>query len=228
MTYHAYRQRGAYGNRVPGKIDPKIAGLVIDTTSSEVQATDVSSASWTHINSGNLLYVCYACNKHESIAGVTYDGAAMYKVGESFNYNGGDPRGAYIYRIINPSKGSHIVQVSGFMTGYFVGYAISFHSSYLEFPDRDIQREPATTGTSPEITLESSTSDIVISMLCGDGDSGGKTITDDAGQTSVVKHQSPSWLFGAGSYKNGALSTSIGYTLSSSMPYVMAAISVRG
>jgi hypothetical protein len=171
------------------------------------------------------MYLCYCTNGQNDTDKTLFNGEESTRI---ITVSANSERKAYIHRLKLPSIGTYNVSITGLTTGYFMGYCISLFSSNIETPNNT----PLTaTGSSasPSISPQSNARDIIIDIMVGAGDGGTVTITPESGQTETFESESPSYAFGAGSYKTGIdSSTPMGYTLGSSRAWGMCAVAING
>jgi len=195
---------------------------MIDNTSSVIKLTDTTSASWAHNNiAGNVLFILFSCND-PSAPTVTYNGVAATQVGTTT----GSTRMMFIYRLNNPATGSNTISITGMANGWTIGYGISFSNCDLVTPNGTYAGATGN-NTAPTVNVTSKVGSIVVEMMCGVGDAGAVVITEGAGQTTVVSSGDPSYLFGSGSYENGATTVTMSKTLNSTRVWAIGGVGVN-
>jgi hypothetical protein len=184
--------------------------LLIGTVTNKILKSDVTSASWTHDNNGNAVYVLITSNADASIT-VTYDDDAMTLVDTQVS----GLRQAWIYRILNPDAGESTVSVSGLTTGYFIGYSISFINCDVSGTPNGAAAKATATSTTPSVNVDSGLGEIVIDICAVKGSAAGVTGSAGANQTERLN----SGASGAG-YLN-AFGSSERYSATGSSPVTM-------
>ena len=196
--------------------------LVNEVTTKIHIISNITSASWTHVNGGNALFVCFAC-ADSGTPTVTYNSVGLTQVGSVLN-----GREAFIYQLASPSIGSNTVAVSGFTSGWFIGYAISFANADLSNLSSGFASATGTT-TTPSVNVSSGPLNMVIDILVLNGDANARTLTVGAGQTELLNQATPAtWIAAAGSREIGAATTTMSWGINTSTPCGIAGVSVNG
>ena len=202
--------------------------LAVDATS-HVEGVTVSgtpvTVSHTCTGSNLLLYVCLSSAKTTAadVIGATYNSVALTQVANRVNSLANQLQ-TYIFRLINPATGSHTLAIT---TDNATGDNVACGIISLSGGDQT-SPESATGNTdgisSPiTITIASAVGELVLDAVFPNTGSG---ITPGAGQTAFENATFSSRQAGA-SYKVGAASVTMSWTITGGNVWTQSAVSVK-
>ncbi|MEZ4868799.1 MAG: SdrD B-like domain-containing protein [Caldilineaceae bacterium] len=148
---------------------------VVGSAASSSSGQTVSTHSFSY-NSGStgsnrilLVGVAYRNNDSETVSSVNYNGQALTQVGTAQNSSGGTPDGRiYIFYLLNPSTGSHTLQVnwnSNLNQGAVIG-AVTYANVDQTTPLGTFA-SASNTSTSPSVTVASAANELVFGVVGG-------------------------------------------------------------
>lgn len=151
-----------------------------DATSSTPQ-TNASSKTWAHTCSGSdrlLLVGIQVAANNSVITGVTYDGVALSKV-DGIDWPGGAVGSSAIYKLVNPSAGTHNIVVTLSTSCYVDAYGVSYTGVDQTAP---IDSHATSTSNTPSTTVGASNCWTVAHI----SSSSGATVSYNSGTNPVV------------------------------------------
>jgi hypothetical protein len=207
-------------------------GINFDAASSAVNSTATTNTlSWSHTTSGSdrilIVGVSIRNESSETVSTVTYGTGNLTFVGAATN---GTACRAEIWQLVNPATGANTVTVTLSAGSKFVGGAVTFTGVHQTTPFGTFV--PATgTSITPSVNVTSAAAEAVIDTLAqrnsattaaADSSQTGRwnDVTSGAGGTATN-------VRGAGSTEPGAASVTMSWTLSSSRPWAIGAVSLK-
>jgi uncharacterized repeat protein (TIGR01451 family) len=189
-------------------------------------ATNVSTMFWSHtVPSGanRLLLAGFSFGDNsKTVLSVTCGGTNLSFVGRSAVY-----RGVELWSLVNPPVGTANIVATWSGKADTVLWSASFTNVDQTSPLGSFQSASAQS-TTPSLTVGSATGNLVVDILAATGDAG--TLTADANQTTIAADNTGTAggnARGGGSYKTGASSVTMSWTLEASKSWDLGAVTLN-
>lgn len=191
-----------------------------------VTANGVLTQTWAHtVPSGNNRVLVVGLSfraKAATVTSLTYGGVALTKIGESRVL-----LGVEMWRLVAPTVGTANLVANWSVTSDLVGWSGSFTNVNQSTPTGTFVAAN-NNNTTPTVAVTSATGELVIDTVSTSGNASSTTV--GAGQTLICSgalSNNKNDGRGASSYKAGAASVTMSWTLGSARAWEIAAVSLK-
>jgi hypothetical protein len=188
---------------------------------------ETNTLAWNMvINAGDnrLLTVIVAKRAIGAVTSVTFNGVAMTLLGATQYGSGADAPRVELWYMLAPPVGTYQVLVTLPGNDRFTARAVSFANVSQVSPFGEVKTATGASGTNASTTVAAETSGLVLDGLSHRAST---AATPGAGQTSVFNMNSDGFWRGQGSYKAGAASVTMGWTVPAGNGWAQVAAVIR-